>query len=145
MLFNAVLLIFPVIFLVLSVVLVTKAVNRGKSPKRSVITQLCSFAGVLALCIICPIAVSAVNDPNAAGAAVQDLKPIAEGLKYIAAGFSTGLSCIGGGIAVGKGASAAIGAAAEDQKNFGKAIIFVALGEGIALYGMLISILILNG
>ena len=39
----------------------------------------------------------------------------------------------------------AFGAAAEDPKNFGKAIIFVALGEGIALYGMLISILILNG
>ena len=48
------------------------------------------------------------------------------------------------GIAVGAGAPAAIGALTEDPKSFGKALIFVALGEGIALYGMLISILILS-
>ena len=30
----------------------------------------------------------------------------------------------------------AIGATSEDPKAFGKAIIFVALGEGVALYGM---------
>lgn len=42
------------------------------------------------------------------------------------------------------GAPAAIGALTEDPKSFGKALIFVALGEGIALYGMLISILILS-
>ena len=38
---------------------------------------------------------------------------------------------------------AGICATSEDPKAFGKAIIFVALGEGVALYGMLISILIL--
>ena len=53
-----------------------------------------------------------------------------------------GLAGIGGGIAVASGASAAIGATAEDPKNFGKSIIFVALGEGFGLYGLLISILI---
>ncbi len=47
-------------------------------------------------------------------------------------------------VAVGAGAPAAIGALTEDPKSFGKALIFVALGEGIALYGMLISILILS-
>ena len=46
------------------------------------------------------------------------------------------------GLAVGAGAPAAIGALTEDPKSFGKALIFVALGEGIALYGMLIAILI---
>ena len=45
-------------------------------------------------------------------------------------------------IAVGAGAPAAFGALTEDPKSFGKALIFVALGEGIALYGMLIAILI---
>ncbi len=66
------------------------------------------------------------------------------GMAYIGAALSTGIAAIGGGIAVGKGAPAAIGALTEDPKSFGKALIFVALGEGIALYGMLISILILN-
>ena len=48
------------------------------------------------------------------------------------------------GIAVGSGAPAAIGALTEDPKSFGKALIFVVLGEGIALYGMLIAILIIT-
>ena len=39
---------------------------------------------------------------------------------------------------------AAIGAFSEDPKAFGKALIFVVLGEGVALYGLLISILIIN-
>ena len=55
----------------------------------------------------------------------------------------TGISGIGGGIAVAAAAPAAIGATAEDPKAFGKSLIFVALGEGVALYGLLISILIL--
>ena len=42
------------------------------------------------------------------------------------------------------GAPAAIGALTEDPKSFGKALIFVVLGEGIALYGMLIAILIIT-
>ncbi len=68
----------------------------------------------------------------------------APGMSYLGAALSTGLAAIGGGIAVGNGAPAAIGALTEDPKSFGKSLIFVALGEGIALYGMLISILILN-
>lgn len=65
------------------------------------------------------------------------------GLGLIAAALSTGVAGIGAGIAVGAGAPAAIGALTEDAKTFGKSLIFVVLGEGIALYGMLISILIL--
>ena len=55
-----------------------------------------------------------------------------------------GIGMIGAGIAVGSGAPAAIGALTEDPKSFGKALIFVVLGEGIALYGMLIAILIIT-
>ncbi|GHU59030.1 hypothetical protein FACS1894133_4920 [Clostridia bacterium] len=66
------------------------------------------------------------------------------GLKCIGAGLSMGLGSIGTGIAVGKAAPAAIGATSEDDKNFTKALIFVALGEGVAIYGLLIAILILN-
>ena len=53
------------------------------------------------------------------------------------------VACIGGGIAVAAGAPAAIGATAEDPKSFGKSIIFVALGEGFGLYGLLIAIMML--
>ena len=76
-----------------------------------------------------------------AAAAAPDMTA---GLGMIAAALSVGIAGVGGGIAVAAAAPAAIGATSEDPKAFGKAIIFVALGEGIALYGLLISILILQ-
>lgn len=127
----------PVVFLIASVLIAVKAVSAGKSRKRTLLMQLASFAAVFAICMVCPFAVSAATGD----AAVSDG---AAGMNYIAAAAATGLSCIGGGIAVGNAAPAAIGATSEDPKAFGKAIIFVALGEGIALYGMLISIMILS-
>lgn len=68
----------------------------------------------------------------------------AEGWRYLAAALSTGLSCIGAGIAVASAASAALGALSEDSGIMGKALIFVALAESIALYGLLISFSILG-
>lgn len=67
-----------------------------------------------------------------------------EGWRYLAAALSTGLSCIGAGIAVASAASAALGALSEDSSIMGKALIFVALAESIALYGLLISFSILG-
>ena len=64
-------------------------------------------------------------------------------LKNVSA-MAVGCSCIGAGWAVAKAAPAALGAVSENPDNFGRAIIFVALGEGVAIYGLLISILILN-
>jgi len=67
-----------------------------------------------------------------------------EGLRYIAAALSTGLAGIGAGIAVSATGSAALGALSEDPKILGKALVFVGLAEGIAIYGLIISIMILN-
>ena len=52
-------------------------------------------------------------------------------------GIAFGLAALGGGIAVGYAGSAAIAAIAEKPNLFGRAIIIVALGEGIAIYGRL--------
>lgn len=69
---------------------------------------------------------------------------LAQGLGFLSAALATGMSSVGAGIAVAAAAPAAIGAFSENDKNFGKAMIFVALGEGVAIYGVLISILIIN-
>ena len=69
---------------------------------------------------------------------------LADGLRYIAAALCTGLATIGTGIAVSHAASAALGAISEDSSIMGKSLIFVALAEGIAIYGLLISFMILN-
>ena len=62
----------------------------------------------------------------------------------LAAALSTGLACIGAGIAVALVASSAIGAISENPSLLGKTIIFAGLAEGIAIYGLIISIMILN-
>lgn len=69
---------------------------------------------------------------------------LSTGLGYIAAALVTGLSCIGGGIAVASAASAALGAISEDSSVLGKSLIFVGLAEGVCLYGLIISFMILG-
>lgn len=69
---------------------------------------------------------------------------LATGLGYLAAALVTGLSCIGGGIAVASAASAALGAISEDSSVLGKSLIFVGLAEGVCLYGLIISFMILG-
>ncbi len=54
------------------------------------------------------------------------------------------LSCLGGGIAVSAAASAALGAISEDSSILGKSLIFVGLAEGVCLYGLIISFMILG-
>ena len=107
--------------------------------KECLLMNAISFFSVLGVAMVCTLGggVSALAAGDAAGFTVG------EGLKFIGAALSTGLSGIGGGIAVASAASAAIGAMSENEKIMGKTLIFVALAEGIALYGLVISILIL--
>jgi len=131
---------FAVAMLILPVVYVLKRKNKNNSAKKAFIVNICSFFAVLALAVILPTgefvsAATAETVSNAIGDA---------GLGYLAAALSVGLGSIGCGIAVGNAAPAAIGAVAEEPKSFSKALIFVALGEGVALYGFLISFMILN-
>ena len=62
----------------------------------------------------------------------------------LAAALATGLACIGGGIAVGGSGAAAIGATAEKPETFGRSLLFVGLAEGIAIYGLVLSFIILG-
>ncbi|MBI2954977.1 MAG: H+transporting two-sector ATPase C subunit [Chloroflexi bacterium] len=66
------------------------------------------------------------------------------GIAFLAAGLATGLAAIAAGIAVGMTGSAAIGAVAEKPELFGRFLVIVGLAEGIAIYGLIVSILILG-
>ncbi len=63
---------------------------------------------------------------------------------YFAAALVMGLACMSAAYAVGKVGAAALGAAAEKPELLGKAIVFVGLGEGIAIFGLIISLMIIN-
>jgi len=66
------------------------------------------------------------------------------GLGLLAAAISTSISAIAAGVAVAIVGSAAMGAVAERPEVMGRSIIFVGLAEGIAIYGLIISIMILS-
>jgi V/A-type H+-transporting ATPase subunit K len=66
------------------------------------------------------------------------------GMGFLAAALSTGISAIAAGYAVAVVGSSAIGAISEDPNIVGKTIIFVGLAEGIAIYGLIVSIMILG-
>ncbi len=160
--FTTLLMLAPFAVLIATVTYAIRTHRNGTSAKSAVVRQMCMFVAAAAiLCIGASALPSAAAEPSAdstvtigATEAENEEKTeekteitgdggFAAGMAYIAAAVVTGLSGIGGGIAVAAGAPAAIGATSEDPKAFGKALIFVALGEGIALYGLLVSILIL--
>ena len=80
---------------------------------------------------------------EAAGAAGTATGVTDIGMAMIGAALAVGLSGIGGGIAVAASASAALGAISENEKTFGKALIFVGMAEGVALYGLIIAFMII--
>ena len=128
--------------------------------KKAVRINLSIFIVMMALCLIVPLIVSAAdtNDTNTTGVVSSATEPntdnttiptasnndSAVGMAFLATALVTGLSGIGGGIAVASAAPAAIGATSENPKVFSKALIFVALGESIAIYGLVISILLFS-
>lgn len=147
---TALFLAIPTVFLIASAVLAVRSVRRGAKRSRAFALQLLSFLAVCVFSFALPVTSSfAAGDvePTTTAAAAETQDTAADtgavnGLGLVAAALAVGIAGVGGGIAVASAAPAAIGATSEDPKAFGKAMIFVALGEGIALYGLLIAILI---
>ena len=99
--------------------------------KASVLTYVVLVAGFLIFLM-----------PNIARA--QSSTGSSSGMGFLAAAISTGLATIGAGYAVGAVGSSALGAVSEDPNILGKTLIFVGLAEGIAIYGLIVSIMILG-
>ena len=79
-----------------------------------------------------------------AAATAARLDPQFAGWALVAAALSTALAALGAGYAVARVGSAAVGAIAEKPELFGRVLVLVGLAEGIAIYGLIVSILILN-
>jgi len=135
----------PLLLIVLITLPLIK-VFRGKvtvqSAKRRLATHVVGFFTVIVFVLVLQLFISptvfAAEDE-----VVTIVGTMAQGLGFLSAALATGMSALGAGVAVAA-APAAIGAFSENEKNFGKSLIFVALGEGVAIYGLLISILIIN-
>ena len=97
---------------------------------------------ITTIILLSGIGAGAAGETAGSGGALGDNSKF--GLAYLSAALSTGLATIGAGIAVAMTGSAALGAISEDQSLLGKSLIIVGLAEGIAIYGLIVSILILG-
>lgn len=109
--------------------------SHGRKFKFALRASLVSYMSLIALFIfiLVPDIVHAAQEGSSGS-----------GLGFIAAGLSTGLATIGAGYAVGAVGSSALGAVSENPRILGKTLIFVGLAEGIAIYGLIVSIMILG-
>lgn len=103
-----------------------------------VLTGLLALSGTVILALM-PSAIAAEPAGSGGAAAFGNAS-----YGFLAAAISTALAALGAGFAVAKVGAAAIGALAEKPELFGRLLIFVGLAEGIAIYGLIVSILILN-
>lgn len=114
-------------------------INLKKKVKKAMVINLSTFIPV-----ICAALIMMVPDFASAAASTDVAANSSSGTGYIAAALSTGLAAIGAGYAVGTVGSSALGAISEDPSILGKTLIYVGLSEGIAIYGLIISIMILS-
>ncbi len=126
---------------VLPLIVIGRRVKNGKKSKLPLVVNLCSFFGVFLITSVVLLSRS-VHAAAVAAETVSAASGLTTGLGYIGAALAVGISGIGGGIAVSGAASAALGAISENEKTFGKSLIFVGLAEGIALYGLIIAFMI---
>ena len=94
---------------------------------------LCLFLLILGV----SIGVVAAQEDAAAMGGITDRSWIA-----IASGIAMGASALGAGHAVAATGVAAAGTTAEKPELMGRVLIFVALGEAIAIYGLLIAFML---
>lgn len=105
------------------------------------------FAGIVAasFCLLLAGAVfSLVSPATAADAPVAAADASNNGLGFIGMALATGLACIGAGVAVGSVGAAALGLVGEQPGAIGTTLIYVGLAEGVAIYGIVISMLIFS-
>lgn len=137
---TAVIQILTAVALVLSIVIPVIAFYHGEKTKKrythTLAANCLAFFGLLAITAVITLA-------GASSVAAAD-GGTGTGLGYIGAALAIGLSGIGSGIGVASSASAALGAISEDGSIFGKSLIFVAMAEGIALYGLIIAFMIIG-
>lgn len=100
--------------------------------------RLIAFGAAVLLLLLARMVGAADAAPTAA---------VGDGVKmwgFMAAALSTGLAAVGAAYAVSHVGSAALGAMGERPELAGRALIFLGLAEGIAIYGLIISIMILG-
>ena len=111
------------------------------------ILRLLAWTGgglALAALVVVVFAATALAQAPPAESLAAQTDPQALQWGLLSAALAVGLSSLAAAYAVGRVGSAAVGALTEKPELMGRVLILVGLAEGIAIYGVIISILILN-
>lgn len=103
-----------------------------------------AVACMLGLGLSAALAASADKGAEAGGTVAVQRTPAETIGLAISVAATTSFACIAAAYAVGKVGAAALGAASERPEILGRALLFVGLAEGIAIYGLIIAILLLR-
>ncbi len=92
------------------------------------------------------LVVLGIQDVMAEPAAAEAAKEVSVGmgLAIIGIGIPTALATVGAGIAVGPVGAASLAVIAEKPEIFGRTLVYLGLAEGIAIYGLVVTILLLG-
>ncbi len=107
--------------------------------KRTLLANIGLFAVAVTGVMLLGIQDVMAQTETAAGVISEGL-----GLALIGIGIPTGLAAIGAGIAVGPVGAASLGIISEKPEMFGRTLIYLGLAEGIAIYGLVVTILLLG-
>lgn len=107
----------------------------------SLVTNIVLFVLAIAALLILGIQ-DVMAKPEVTGQ-VKEIS-VGMGLAILGVGLPTAAATIGAGIAVGPAASAALAVIAEKPEAFGRSLVYLGLAEGIAIYGLVVSILLLG-
>jgi V/A-type H+-transporting ATPase subunit K len=90
------------------------------------------------------VVLAATTTPASAVGVVASATPSYAGQALMGAAISVAGSSIGAAIAVAYTGSAALAAISERPELFGRAMVFVGLAEGIAIYGLVVAIILIG-
>ncbi len=114
-----------------------------RAPKRG-LRRLLALNATLALAALGLLAVVLLGWVEPAGAATATASSDDARAALLGAAIAVAGSTIGAGIAIAYTGSAALAAIAEKPEMFGRALVFVGLAEGLAIYGLVIAIILIG-
>lgn len=112
--------------------------------KRVLVSLTIFNVGVFVVTLAALLGVLAGESRAAVESAAEVIDPVSQKWGFITAALAVGLSSLGAAIAVATVGSSAMGAMSEKPEVGGRALIFLGLAEGIAIYGLIIAIMILG-
>jgi V/A-type H+-transporting ATPase subunit K len=108
--------------------------------KGGLLANLALFAAGMAGAMLLGVSDVMAAEPAVAAGEIS----LGQGLALLGVGLPTGLAAIGAAIALGPIGSASLAVIAEKPEMFGRTLIYMGLAEGIAIYGLVMSILLLG-